>query len=38
MDILEALDIPIDNDEVDYMEQDQQPIDNVDIDQWYLQV
>ena len=38
IDILEALDIVIENDEVDYMEQDQEPIDGVDIEQWYLEV
>ena len=38
LDILESLDIVIENDEVDYMEQDQHPIDSVDINQWYLEV
>ena len=41
LDILEALDIPIDDDiddNIDYMEQDLQLLDMLNIDQWYLQV
>ena len=41
LDILNALDVPIDSDIDDYIDSDileQDPSDTVNIDQWYLEV